>query len=292
LKLNFTQFSSSILALLFVYCSTWKKSSLGVEASWFNSEEFLVYSIEFEETNSWNPLEGTTIKRNFSTRLREYKLKPNNELEQISEFQFPFWILNNNIFYNARNKNIFMMRGSSEGYGTAERTISNYLISEKKIIDIWKGKPGEFLWKILPSPDSSQIAFITTGSHTSEFEAKLHIWNGNEIRSINLPSWIDASFEYGISWNIDSKILYLAIKNEVYSLNTSSKELVLTKATQFPKCFVPSTSFGFRISPDGKYVEGHSLTNQFQVSKKQDFIEYFKIPKTNTYQNQKCSFAF
>lgn len=265
-----------------------------MEASWSNSEDLLVYSIEFEETSAWNPLEGTTIKRNFSTLLKEYKLKSDNQLVPVSEFQFPFWVLNNNVFYNSKNRNIFIMRGSSEGYGTSDRTISNYLIDEKKTIDIWTGKPGEFLWKIVPSPDSSHIAFITTGSPTTEMEAKLHIWNAEKgIRSIPIPAWIDSSFEYGISWNSDSRILYLAVRNEVYTVNVIPKELTPTRAGQFPKCFVPSTNFGFRISKEGKYIEGNPLDpKKITISEKKDFLDYSKISKTNIFQNQKCNFSF
>jgi hypothetical protein len=294
--LSFSSFRSFIWIFIFflVQCSTWKKSNLGMEASWYNDQDFLVYSIEFEETNSWNPMDGTTHKRNFNSLFREYQLREGSQIQKISEFQLPFWVLNNNVFYHSDSKTIFMMRGTQEGYGTENRIISQYFIDEKKILDLWTPKPEEFLWKFLPSPNTNQIALITTKSSTSELGARLHIWDKTKgYRSIDIPAWIDSSFEYGIAWNPDSSILFLALNNIVYSVNPNTEKMKLQKTNRFPKCFVPSTNFGFRISPNGHFIEiDPSQPNQLKINQDKNFEDYSKIPKTNTYQNSNCQFSF
>ncbi|MEM4271374.1 MAG: hypothetical protein QXO70_04765, partial [Candidatus Pacearchaeota archaeon] len=258
---------------------TWRKSNLDWESSWGSNSDVLLYSVEFEERKSWNPLEGTTLKRNFITKLEEHKLV-NNKLQKQSEFEFPFWTLSNNLFYNSEKKLIFLLRGKEKtGYGTEERIVSIYKILDKNLENLWSSKEGEYLWKILPSPDASKILFLTTSGAASSLDAKLHVWDGR-LRSLKISEWLDASYEHAVAWKEDSKLIYLALPEGVFQINTSEANLSLQKANEFPKCFIPSTSFGFRISSDGKElkVDPSKRANSTTVIHEK-FTPFEKIPK-------------
>ncbi len=279
------------ILFLFVSCMTWRKSNLGWESSWGDNSSILLYRVEFEERKSWNPLEGTTLKRNFITTLEEYKVV-NDKLQKQIEFQFPFWTLSNNLFYNSEKRIIFFIHGKQgTGYGTESRSISIYKILDKNFQNIWTSKEGEYLWKIVPSPDTEKIAFITTESATSEAMAKFHIWDGR-IRSVKIPSWLDASSEHAIAWSRDSRLIYLAQPEGVFQIKVNDANLSLQKASEFPKCFVPSTSFGFRISEEGREIKIDQQVEDstFLIHKK--FPSFETIPKTKQFQNQSCSFLY
>lgn len=280
------------IVLFFISCMTWRKANLGIESSWSNNSDVLIYRIEFEERNSWNPLEGTTLKRNFKTKLEEYKLI-NENLQKQSEFEFPFWVLTNSLFYNFEKKLLFFIRGQeNSGYGTENRIISIYKIENKSLENIWNSKEGEYLWKIVPAPDATKLVFITTESATSELNAKLQVWDG-KLRSVKISSWLDASFEHAISWSEDSKSIYLAQPDGVYEISLLDQNLSLKKASQFPKCFIPSTSFGFRISKEGKEIQQNSENRtKYNIVVHDKFIPFGKIPKTNQFQNRECEFNF
>lgn len=279
------------LLILLVSCMTWRQANLGWESSWGNNQEVLLYSIEFEERNSWNPLEGTTIKKNYKTRLQEYKFI-SNKLEKQNEWEFPFWVFGNHLFYNSEKKLIFLIRGQEgSGYGTENRILSIYKIADKNLENLWSSREGEYLWKIVPSPDTSKILFLTTENATSQIKAKLHIWDG-KFRSVKISSWLDASFEHAVSWNEDSKSIFLAQPEGVYKIDLQKPILELQKAKEFPKCFVPSTSFGFRISNDKKEVHvDPSKGANFTTVVHEKFIPYEKIPKTTQFQNRECEFV-
>lgn len=275
------------IVLFFISCMTWRKANLGWESSWGSNQEVLMYSIEFEERNSWNPLEGTTLKRNYKTKLEEYKFI-NNKFEKQSEFELPFWILLNNLFYNSEKKLLFLIRGEeNSGYGTEKRIVSLYKITSKNLENIWSSKEKEYLWKLVPSPDTTKIAFLTTENATSQLGAKLHLWDG-KVRSVSISSWLDASFEHAISWSEDSRFLYLAQPEGVYRISLET-ELTLQKVGQFPKCFVPSTSFGFRISNEGREIQVDDLNRANSTTViHEKFLPFGKIPKTNKFQNREC----
>jgi hypothetical protein len=277
---------------IFQFCSSWKKSELPHVVSWSDtSNELLVYKIVFEEKESWNPMMGTTDKSNYTTFLKILQYEPSRSaFTLLMDKQIGTWVLPYNVFWKSGANEIFLIMGSDkDGYGTENRRIAIYNRSTDQLETIWESEQGRYLWRIVPSPDYKSIAFITSESAASTKRPELHIWQDKKIISANLKSWLDSPV-FGISWEKNSKSLFVRRDSEVEKVEIRPESLVFSKSTLFPDCFFPGTSFGSSISPNKKELQMIDFFNisTYKLVDQPSFVYYSDVPRVSKFSGKDC----
>jgi hypothetical protein len=278
------------LLALFLHqsCSSWNNGHLYPEVSWSESgNKILIYQVSYLETSSWNPLDGTTNKKNYETRLRLSKFESGKLIDpSIFDKKFPFWILPRNVFYSEKSDSIFFIEGlDNVGFATEARAISILKSEMKEPKKIWNSSKEYNLWKILPSPDETKIAIIVSKLNAEKVQAfefgLIDIQTGN-TKYIPISFWFDSN-EYGLSWDPNSKSIYVLLKEKVFIINTSLEKLALQNTSSFPECFEPGTSFGNRASHKQeilKFLSIENFTSSITIEVDETFTPYSKIKKS------------
>ncbi|MFB5649167.1 hypothetical protein ACE5IS_00865 [Leptospira wolffii] len=258
--------SFSFIGFLIMSCSqmSWRPAGLAVERGWSENGQNLVQSeVLYEEKDSWNPLTGTTLKKNYKTKFRIYDLSetPNPEGDPpIYSYQVESWVLPGSVYFHSATNRLFWIQGSNDQYGGTERFPA-----------VWSPKgfhsfePNQFLQKdktilhFVPSPDGGTAAFILGNTEASpEIRSAVLILadtNGRSSSSdiryseFSLPDWQETP-DHKIRWSEKSDTLYVRIKDKVFIAKSKSKKL--EEAKRFPSCFSPPSNFGpVGISPAG-----------------------------------------
>lgn len=120
-------------------CSSifWREGSLSPEISFSeNGKSFIYSTVKFHEKDSWNPLNGTTEKKNFSTTISSYTLNSDLTAKKIRDIgEFKFWIKQDSLLFNENANTVLLINGTTDQIGTENRNISllNLKSSETKI---------------------------------------------------------------------------------------------------------------------------------------------------------------
>ncbi|MDX1960289.1 MAG: hypothetical protein SFU98_17095 [Leptospiraceae bacterium] len=277
-----------LLFFSFIYlanCSTWRSGFLSPSVSFTESgKKFLIYQVKYEETNSWNPMIGTTDKKNFESRIQIHELI-NGDAKMKQDKKFPFWIFPNSVFYSEKSEKIYFVQGTDKGYGTADVRISSIDSELNTISPIWKDGEKFLLMKILPSPDFEKIALIlSTDVNASEVKYFIEIIDstGKSITKESIAFWFDSP-EYAISWEKDSNVLFIRMKETVSKMELKTKGLKQIKL--FPECFTPGTSMGSGISLDKKSLQFTDIQDKltFKIIPVPEFIPYPSIKKSGSF---------
>lgn len=262
----------AILALTLIGCSQmiWRQTQLPEEVSPTNDPNLnLVLTVGYEEKDSWNPLNGTTDKRNYKSKIKLVKNAPTGG-KSIKEWDLPSWSLGDGIFYHTSSSTLFVLYGKDDEYGTLNQTLSLYPESggafsypatpEKRII-----------FQMAPSPNGSLVALITANpaaeGEFSEFELNLIQLSDKKIQTFPINFWTALPL-YGIRWAEDGKKLYLRTPDRILVWNGS--EIQETKT--FPECFTVSTNFGkwayesASLGDGGNVVLGKKIAAPRQIS--------------------------
>jgi hypothetical protein len=129
------------LFLFLTSCSSlfWRDAKLFPLISFSETGKKLAYiRVHYKEKDSWNPLHGTTDKKNFTTQVILAEIENDLRLKKIIELErFPFWILPNAFYYNESAQTLAFMHGLKENeYGT-QLSCSYIDLPLKKSLQIW-----------------------------------------------------------------------------------------------------------------------------------------------------------
>ncbi|MCB1143092.1 MAG: hypothetical protein H7A24_10675 [Leptospiraceae bacterium] len=278
-----------ILAIFIGNCSVAREGRLFPEATWSETgKKIVIYQIRFQESDSWNPLMGTTNKSEFQTYLEVYDWKDGSLADSPNTVRkLPYWVLPPNAFFHEASSKFYFLRGiSGTGFGTAPRVVSIYDLNSDTTSDLADSSELKNIWSILPSPDRKWIGVVSSeGSMTQPVGFKIHILDtvsgkGN-VKEIS--TWTDGP-ESGMSWKSDSTKLFLKLDGKLFSLETQGG--VKSEAV-FPECFYPGTSFGSKISNSGEYLEFSTPQNfkEFEIKKIETFQPFSKQKLGNSEKN-------
>ncbi|AOP32922.1 hypothetical protein A0128_02995 [Leptospira tipperaryensis] len=245
--------------LLFPSCSflIWKDSSLTLERGWSSSgKEIVQTEVLYEEKDSWNPLSGTTLKRNYRSVIRLFH--PEESSNPIDQIPFSSWILPGTVYFHSGTRSLYWIGGKDDQYGSFSRIPSALSLDGKKEISISTHlKPGQIVLQLIPSPDgNSLILVLAVPDADLEFLQPEFLWlrrsseTDSSLRIVSripLPEWKETPL-HRLRWSQKSDRIYIQISESVYSI--SKEKPILQKTNEFPLCFYPPTSFGsVGISP-------------------------------------------
>ncbi len=255
-----------LLPFLFLFCSQirWRPAGLAIERGWSETGKNLVQTeVMYEEKDAWNPLTGTTLKKNYHTKFRIYDLTdspdPNGE-PPIYSYETDSWTMPGSVYYHSETSRLFWVQGTNDDYG-----------SQTRFPSVWSPKgfhsflpknflrEGQTVLHFVPSPDGGTAALLIGKTDSSlEIQSPVLILADTNGQSSSLDSgysefpledWKETP-DYKIRWSENSNLLYIRLNNRVYSAKAKSKKLEEPK--EFPSCFSPPSNFGpVGISPPG-----------------------------------------
>ncbi|MDZ4727584.1 MAG: hypothetical protein SH817_15610 [Leptospira sp.] len=230
--------------LLLIGCSQmiWKETNLQPEVIATNDPNTaVVVEVHYQEKDPWNPLNGTTDKKNYRTDVLLLKTET-KETKVIKKWEIPSWVLANSVFYHSENKSLFLLQGRNDEYGTLDQKLTVYF--ENKPSFSYPVTPENLvIFQISPSPKGDKIALITALSDAnwefSEFELRILDPQSQKVTSHPLSFWTALPL-YGMRWSNDSSALYIRTPDRILALRGET----LSPTTNFPECFTPSTNYG------------------------------------------------
>ena len=225
---------SAITLLFLSSCSTifWRDANLFPLISFSETGKKTAYmKVHYQEKDSWNPLNGTTDKKNFTTQVTLAEIENDLSVKKIADLErFPFWILPNALYYNDTTQTLAFMHGLNENeYATPSKTVSIYNLIDKKIINVIKGKSEiKTPLGIALSADASLLAVVSgeTNKSTGFYQNfKLHILalgNGNSIQSsFPIPDWQDSP-EFELAWLKTESVLSARLDKKLFTIKANS----------------------------------------------------------------------
>lgn len=247
----------SVIPFFIASCSflTWKNSSLSLERGWSSSgKEVVQMETLYEEKDSWNPLMGTTLKRNYHSMIRIFD--PVKSSKPVDQIPFSSWILPGTVYYHSDTKSVYWIGGKDDEYGSYSRIPFGINISDKKEFSLSSNlEPGQVAIQLIPSPDGNSLALVAAVlDNDLEFLKPELFWlskNGDSefkpTSKVDLSEWKETPI-HKIRWSAKSDRIYIQISESVFILSKGKNRL--EKAAEFPLCFTPATSFGpVGISP-------------------------------------------
>ncbi|MCG6166762.1 hypothetical protein [Leptospira sanjuanensis] len=269
---------------LFYSCSflVWKNSSISLERGWSSSgKEIVQMETLYEEKDSWNPLMGTTLKRNYRSLIRIFD--PNIASQPVEQIPFSSWILPGSVYYHSGSKSVYWIGGLDDEYGSFSRTPAGIRLTDKKHIPFSLYlQPGQIPIQLVPSPNGNSLALIVAVlDNDLEFLKPELIWlDRSEDASLNpnaridLPEWKETPV-HRIRWSEKSDKIYIQISESIFAAYPGKKDL--QKAVEFPTCFAPPTSFGpVGVSPSN---ENPSRMEKNQIKTFSDFPKINRISR-------------
>ncbi|WP_246031938.1 hypothetical protein [Leptospira fluminis] len=258
-----------LLALPFLLlgaCSqfAWRPASLAVERGWSETGKELVQTeVMYEERNSWNPMMGTRLKRNYKTKFRIYDLSGTPDPKgdpPIYNHEAAHWTLPGSVYYHSTTGRLFWIQGLDDQYGGNSRVPSVWSPQGYHSFD-----PSRFLTAeqtvlhFIPSPDGGTAALLLgkTDPNLEIHSPKLILADTNGRSSTDDRNYFETALSewkevptFQIRWSQDSSKIYLRLGGEVVQI--TRKDGKISKAKEFPRCFSPPTNFGpVGISPAG-----------------------------------------
>lgn len=224
---------SALTILFLTSCSSifWRDAKLFPLISFSETGKKLAYiRVHYKEKDSWNPLNGTTDKKSFTTQVILAEIENDLRIKKISELErFPFWILPNAFYYNESAQTLAFMHGLKENeYGTASKTVSIHNLSSKKTTDVIKGKSEiKTPLGIALSPDANLLGIVSgeVNEETGFYKNfKLHILNIGENKiqsSFPIPDWQDSP-EFELAWTKGESILSAHIDKKLFTVKGNS----------------------------------------------------------------------
>ncbi|PJZ71604.1 hypothetical protein CH373_02905 [Leptospira perolatii] len=249
------------LNFILINCSylQWRPASLAIERGWSENGNHVVQTeVIYEERDAWNPLTGTTHKRNYGTKFRIYLINDKAKGDgspPIFTKEVSSWTLPGSVYFHSASSLLFWIQGKNDEYAGKSRfpaIWSPELSIDQDLSSILLA--GETVLQFVPAPDA-ELAALILGKVDPSLEIlspRLVFWNVKDrktLTSISLNSWKEVP-NYRIRWSVNSKTLYLRMEDKVSKAENDFHSL--SKASEFPLCFFPPTNFGpVGISPAG-----------------------------------------
>lgn len=205
---------SLLIISIFASCSSifWRDAELN-EETFISGNWKVIYKVIYKEKDSWNPLMGTTEKKNYQTLITLI----NPQGKQINLGKVNSWILPGHLVYQSNSDSLFWIQGVDDGYGTMNRKagyLRNFQKNSFKDAEFWDKEPQ--LLCVSPSPNSKNVAFIFQKNETNpSFYLGMKKTNTfsqkNLFESFPIPTWDemncnDKKSNYRLEWNSDTKL--------------------------------------------------------------------------------------
>lgn len=224
---------STILLIFLSSCSSifWREAKLYPSISFSETGKKIAYiRIYYQEKNSWNPLDGTTKKKNYTTQLTLAEIQPDLKLKKIADLErLNLWILPESLFYNENKGTFAFINGIDQNeYGTPNRSVSIYNQTNKKLTNIIQGKSEiKIPLAISLSGDASLLAVVNAELNDNGFyqNFRIHILdlNGNSIQSsFSLSDWQDSPGEFELAWSKSESVLSIHAKSKLFTIKGKS----------------------------------------------------------------------
>lgn len=258
-----------LLLFFFLNCNMifYKKNQPEPYLSFIKDHYFAEILLSWKERLE-SPLSGTTKKKDYETEISVIQVSSDRDLitkKILRTIKFNNWILPESVYILNLDPihMIFFYGKKPEEYGIKKLLGYYYENSENsELFSIVEVK------YFLPSPDKKYIFSINNQNYI-----QIHQINNDALTLFKeTPLSIPLNDERFISWDpIDFNKIYLYNNNEVYVYDLTKNSVA--KATKFPECINPGTSFGGNIDQEGyQYF--------FDSNKK----NYYRI-KLNNYRN-------
>ncbi len=224
---------SAIVIIFLSSCSSifWRDAKLFPLISFSETGKKIAYMrVHYQEKDSWNPLNGTTDKKKFTTQIILGEIENDLSVKKIADLErFPFWILPNAFFYNESTQTLAFMHGLGENeYGTPSKTVSIHSLANKKTTDIIKGKPEiKTPLGIALSANASLIAVVSGEMNASTGfyqNFQLHILDIaiDKIQSsFPIPDWQDSP-EFELAWLKGEPVLSAHVNKKLFTVKGNS----------------------------------------------------------------------
>ncbi|BDA79651.1 hypothetical protein LPTSP3_g25810 [Leptospira kobayashii] len=237
----------------------WKETNLQPEISPSESNDIaLLLEVHYEEKDPWNPLNGTTDKKNYFTKADLVEVR-SGASKILKTWKIPSWALAESAFYHKGENTAFILHGKDDEYGTLKQRLTVYP-GNKPAFSYPATPENLVIFQASPSPNGKLVALITAESNTNweftEFQLRILEPSSGKVSSLPLSFWT-ALPVYGVRWATDSGSLYVRTPDRVYQW----KDGKLTDAKSFPNCFTRATNFG-KLAYSDSFVEG---TNPYQI---------------------------
>lgn len=224
---------TAILLIFLSSCSSifWREAKLHPSISFSETGKHLAFlRIFYQEKNSWNPLEGTTKKKDYTSQITIAEIQSDLRLKKISELErLNFWVLPDSLFYNESKQVLTFINGLDKNeYGTSSKTVSIYNIANKQSTDLKKGKSDiKIPLSIALSVDASLLAIVSAELNENGFyhNFKLHIIDlvENSIQSsFSLPDWQESPAEFELAWSKSEPTLSVHAKSKLFTIKGKS----------------------------------------------------------------------
>lgn len=236
-------------------------------ASWQGPDVVIEMHSGYEEKKSFDPMAGTTLKRNFQTRLQRVLVGNGIRFEGVST---PAAGQALEDLYTIHDWYYFIVRSpSNPGEHSLVRVSSDMKAQER--ID-FQGLPP--LQKLLPSPDRSKVALL----FEENGNARIHVVKAEQITTqARASKAVSTSGAIQWTWSSDSRELYILTEGSVLAFDGAASR----KAGRFPVCFDPGTSWAGRIGDQGILYDRSTLEDQPRLERVPHWRRHGAFPLTS-----------
>jgi hypothetical protein len=243
---------SAILLIFLSSCSSifWREAKLFPSLSFSETGSKLAYMrVYYQEKDSWNPLDGTTKKKDYTTQIILAEIENDLHLKKITELdRLAFWILPESLFYNEGTGTLAFINGlNANEYGTPNKTVSVYNLKTKKSTDIIKGKSQiKTPLSIALSADATLLGLVSADINENGFYHKFQLTildlNANSIKSnFPLPNWQDSPVEFELAWSKTEPVLSAHVKEKLFTVKGNT----ITESKFSDQSFVDNSKYAY-----------------------------------------------
>lgn len=221
-----------------------------------NTEEALIV-LKFEEKHSMNPLDGTTLKSNFSHQVYVQNRDGSNRHPIGNEF------LGQNGFDFYYMKSAGYLIASYIATGSDDNPVTRYYqLKLDGSVNQLTSKPD---MRVIPSPNGAYLALITfypaaCGNPAGNCPMDVEFLDANSLASVGKKQQL--SFEHGktpeLTWNLGGQFL-LTTDEQTFAVRPDAEE---PSPANTPACTYPPTSSS-SIATSGDFV--YPAQNQVQT---------------------------
>lgn len=230
----------------------WKPKQTLDSVHWLDENRVALVVLTFEERDSWDPTMSTTLKRNIQSKIEVRDAQTDKSLRtltvpgHVSEVQ------------EATDGSIWVLR------------------ADGAVLRIQKGSEppetvAEGITSMLASPTRRRILLIH--ARMDKMTATLYSPDGTPGK---LAFSFDGSANPAAAWSHDSEFVYLRGTDQVIEWTGGPHRT----SEKFPECFLPGTTQGGHISPQGLAYSRASLEAKAEITPVPRWTGFARRPMT------------
>ncbi len=242
----------------------YKKNKKLPYLSFIDENYYAEILIEWDEKIE-SPLSGTTKKKNYRTTINflkyevfNYEIQNYNKLYSIKAKQ---WILPENFFVISIDPvEIYYLYHESNDVSGQNRKLGKIKNMEIQYLEI------DNLRALLPSPDKTKLFLLSQNNKFLLYD----VIKGKIVQDKN-PNF-EIFNEQMITWDSDSKKIYVYLNEKVYSYDIIKNQVEIAK--EFPECIHPTTTMGSALNGKEYAIHYDYETKQYILKKFTTFLSF------------------